>query len=213
MKKAFKTLMGIMALLTVVSSCNKYETYAEQKDKERNAISQMIRDSSMTVISESQFRSQDSTTDVSKNEWVLFESNGVYMQIVRKGCGQQLKNGETATVLCRFTEKNLLTDSLILTNDVRYYAPIVDKMSVTRSSDTYTASFIAGSSLMYSRYGTASVPAGWLVPMSYIRLGRREKEGDEIAKVKLIVPHTQGTQMATTNVYPCYYVITYERGI
>ena len=174
MKKAFKTLMGIIALLTIVSSCNKYETYAEQKDKERNAISQMIRDSSMTVISESQFRSQDSTTDVSKNEWVLFESNGVYMQIVRKGCGQQLKNGETATVLCRFTEKNLLTDSLILTNDVRYYAPIVDKMSVTRSSDTYTASFIAGSSLMYSRYGTASVPAGWLVPMSYIRLGRRE---------------------------------------
>lgn len=213
MKKSYWMLMGLMTMLLFISSCNKYETYAEQKEKERNAISQMVRDSSMTIISESQFKSQDSTTDVSKNEWVYFESTGVYMQIVRKGCGQVLKDGETATVLCRFTEKNILSDKQLLSNNTLYYSSLVEKMSVTRTSDTFTASFIAGASLMYTQYGTASVPTGWLVPLSYIRLGRPQKETDEIAKVKLIVPHTQGTQMASTNVYPSYYIITYERGI
>ena len=68
------------------------------------------------VISEEQFEKQGNTTDVSKNQYVLFASSGVYMQIIDKGTGEPLKKGETATVLCRFTENNLITDTLQLTN-------------------------------------------------------------------------------------------------
>lgn len=197
-------------------SCDDEETYAEQKERERNAINAYIVKSGINVISESQFLAQDSTTNLDNNEFVLFENTGVYMQIVRKGCGAKLKNGETATVLCRFDETNLLTDSLQLSNNNLYWAAIVDKMTVNNTSGTFTAWFDSGSSLMYEAYGSSrsstSVPSGWLVPLTYIKLGRPAKPEDEIAKVNLIVPHTQGHYYASANVYPCLYTITYERG-
>jgi hypothetical protein len=205
-------LLLVLAGIMLIASCSNTETYADQKKKERSAINSFIADSSINVISEKTFFAQDSTTDVSKNQYVLFESSGVYMQIIRKGCGEKLKDGETATVLSRFIEYNILGDSLQLTNDVLYYSSIVDKMTVKNTSGTFTGSFISGSSLMYSAYSSASVPAGWLIPLAYVNLGRPSKEGDEIAKVKLIVPHTEGQYYATQNVYPCYYVLTYERG-
>ena len=64
--------------------------------------------------------------------------------------------------------------------------------------------------LMYHSSST-SVPAGWLVPLNYINVGRPENENDEIAKVRLIVPHSQGTVDASSSVYPCFYEITYVR--
>ena len=66
---------------------------------------------------------------------------------------------------------------------------------------------------MYMAYGSASVPAGWLVPLSYIRLGRLVEEGDELAKVRLIVPHDQGHSYASQGVYACFYELTYQRGL
>jgi hypothetical protein len=63
--------------------------------------------------------------------------------------------------------------------------------------------------MMFSSYG-ASVPSGWLVPFNYINVGRQTNPDDEIAMVKLIVPHTQGQAYASSSVYPCYYVITYQ---
>ena len=122
---------------------------------------------------------------------------------------------ETATVLCRFTEKNILTDSVQLTNDILYYGSIVDKMNVTNNSGTFTASFINGESLMLAQNGSStntSVLSGWLVPLPYINIGRPTSITDEIAKVKLIVPHDMGHSNATSSVYPCFYTITYERG-
>lgn len=211
MKKITYALLVFMAAMFVVS-CDDTETYAEQKERERGAINDYLRVSNITVISESAFKAQNCTTDTSKNEFVLFESSGVYMQIIRKGCGDKIKDGETVRVLCRFTEWNLLTNTLQLSNDVQTFASMVDKMTVGRSSDTYTASFISGESLMASAYGSTSVPSGWLTPMSYINIGRPETDKDEIAKVRLIVPHTQGQAYASSGVYPCLYEITYERG-
>lgn len=193
-------------------SCNDYETYAEQRDRENSAISRFIRDSSITVINESQFAEQGYTTDLDKNEFVLMKSSGVYMQIVRDGCGEKIKNGETTTVLCRFTERNLLTDSIQLTNDILAFASIPEKMSVTNTNGTFSASFDTSSSLMYTFYSSASVPSGWLIPLNYIKVGRQVSPDDEIAKVNLIVPSTQGHQYASSSVYPCYYTITYEKG-
>lgn len=211
MKKTVLALVSV-ALLTVLAACSHYETYAEQKEKENDAIKAYISKNGISVISEDVFRNQNYTTDVERNEYVLINSSGVYMQIVRKGCGKPLEKGETATVLCRFTEWNLFTDALTFSNNTPGNIVYVDKMSVTRTSDSYSASFIANQSLMYSLYG-ATVPAGWLSPFYYINVGRPEKEGDEIAKVRVIVPSAQGTQNATTNVIPYLYEITYERGI
>ncbi len=197
--------------LVIVSSCDDTETYAEQRDRENSAISQFLRDSSITVIDEDQFREQDYTTNLENNEFVLMQNSGVYMQIVREGHGSPIENGETTTVLCRFTERNLLTDSIQLSNEVLAFASIPEKMSVTNTNGTFSASFDQTSSLMYTFYGSTSVPSGWLVPFSYINLSRHTAD-DAIAKVKLIVPSTQGHQYASSGVYPCYYSITYERG-
>jgi len=212
--KKFLFVVVMTAVTAAFYSCNDTETYAEQKEKERAAINQYIADSGVTVISEATFAAQNYTTNLTKNEFVLFDASGVYMQIMRQGCGEKIKDGETTTVLCRFTERNLLlgADSIILTNDILYFSSIVDKMSVTNSSGTFTGSFISGSSVMYSQYGSASVPSGWLIPLPYINVGRPVSEGDEIAKVRLIVPHSQGQSSASQGVYPCLYDITYERG-
>jgi hypothetical protein len=88
-------------------------------------------------------------------------------------------------------------------------------MSVKNTLGTFSASFDPTSSLIYNKYGSSnntSVPEGWLVPLSYINLGRPINEGDEIARVKIIVPHTKGHPYATAGVYPCLYNLTYERG-
>lgn len=211
MRKLALAFMALIAAFTVIS-CDDTETYAEQKDRERAAINRFIADSAINVISETQFAEQGYKTDVSKNQFVLLQNSGVYMQIVREGCGEKIKEGETTTVLCRFTERNILTDSLQLTNDILSFSSIVDKMTVTNTSGTFTASFIKDQSVMAMFYGSTSVPAGWLVPFTYIKVGRQDTADEEIAKVNLIVPHTQGHQYASSGVYPCYYTITYERG-
>lgn len=211
MKKLIYLLFGL-GIMIAAASCSDTETYADQKEAELKAIKKYLSDSSVTVISEEKFFGQDSTTDVSKNEFVLFESSGIYMQIIRKGCGSKIVNGETASVLCRFTEWNLETDSVQLSNNVLSYSSLIEKFIVKNSSGTFEGSFVSGSSVMYSVYGSQAVPGGWLVPLTYINIGRPTKEGDEIAKVKLIVPHTQGQYYASQNVYPCLYEITYQRG-
>lgn len=210
MKKLTYLLLAFVGIMTLLS-CDDSETYAEQKDRERAAIMSYLTQTGAEVINEAKFFMQDSMTDISRNQFVYLSSSGVYMQIIRKGSGEKLKDGEEAKVLCRFTERNLLlgADSILLTNDILYYSSTYDKMSVSNNSGTYTASFMTPS-LMSSTYG-AAVPAGWLAPLPYINLGRQSKDG--IAKVRLIVPHTQGQAYASQSVYPCLYDISYQRGI
>ena len=208
----------VLAILGL-SSCNDGETYQEKRDKEIAAINSYIAEKNVKVISEEQFFAQDSTTDVSKNEFVLFEASGVYMQIVRKGCGEKLRDGETTNVLCRFTEYNLMLggDSISLTNDAAGYAASVDKMTIMNTSGTFSGTFDT-SSRMYMAYGYSagssytSLPSGWLVPFGYIRLGRPVNDGDETAKVRIIVPHKQGHLSASNYVTPYLYELTLERG-
>ena len=145
MKKLIFMALAVMGLAMMVS-CDDDETYADQKERERDAINAYIVKEGINVISEAQFANQGNTTDLEKNEYVLFETTGVYMQIVREGCGEKLKNGETATVLCRFDERNLLTDTLQLSNNNLYWSAIVDKMTVNNTSGTFTAWYDSSSS-------------------------------------------------------------------
>ena len=212
-KLSFLFLILDVALL--LAACSDSETYAEQKKKERKAISSYIRDKGIKVISEATFKAAGETTDTAKNEFVLFESSGVYMQIVRKGCGKKIADGETATVLCRFSEYNLLAnpDTVQLTNNVLRFAFFDDKMTVINNSGTFQGSFIPGFSVMHTAYRSTAVPTGWLATFSYVNIGRPSKADEELAKVKLIVPHDKGTTVATRRVYPTLYVLTFQRGL
>ena len=82
-------------------------------------------------------------------------------------------------------------------------------MNVRRQGNTYTASFTSG--MWLSTYNSEAVPAGLQVPFPYIKVGRPRSADDEIAKVRLIVPHTQGHTIASSYVYPYYYEITFQR--
>ncbi|MBR2292120.1 MAG: DUF4827 domain-containing protein [Prevotella sp.] len=204
-----KFLLIIIAAVAVLASCNDYETYGDLKEKERNAISKFIADSSITVISEDQFVQQGNVTKLERNEFVKLDKSGVYMQIVREGCGEKIKDGDEVNLCCRFKEYNIKSDTLTLENRSDIYSAFVDVMHVTRTSGTFTAYFTTG--MMYIAYSSASVPAGWLVPLSYIKVGRPQSMTDEISKVRLIVPHTQGHATASSNVVPYYYEITFEK--
>ena len=207
-----KILLFMIAAIVVLASCNDYETYGDQKEKERNAINKFIADSSITVISEDVFNQNGYKTDLTRNEFVRLDKSGVYMQIVRQGCGTKLQDGETANLICRCREYNIMKDTLAVETTAFYAAACPDIMRVSCTSGTFTASFTKSISYnMYYCYGSAAVPAGWLVPLTYVNVGVPQSDDDEIAKVRLIVPHSQGHSVATQNVTPYYYELTLQR--
>lgn len=220
--KKFTYLILVLLAVVTYTSCEKYETYGDKKAKERSAINSYISEQNIRVITETEFKAKGETTDTLSNEYVKLDRTGVYMQIVRKGCGSKLEEGKPVTLLCRFLEYDILDDSVLVANNMPFYfynsslgqyidaSQYVDKMSVTRKGTTITASFVSGMMLMFHS-SSSSVPAGWLVPLNYINVGRPENENDEIAKVRLIVPHSQGTADASSSVFPCFYEITYVR--
>lgn len=229
--KRRNTLVAALLALCLaggLQSCRDEETYAEQREKERKAISaflerdvtirssdgsEMIHVGKINTISEDQFYAQDSLTNIDRNEYVVFENTGVYMQIVRKGAGSKLLSGQRKRIICRYTEFNIMRDSIQTTNNTVYWSTNPDIIDVTNTYGTFTASFnttVNGGGAMYSYYGSKAVPAGWLVPFTYINIGRQITENDEIAKVRLIVPHSQGHSDASSNVYPCFYEITFQ---
>ena len=221
MKKLIFPLLVLTAVL-FMASCENYETYGDKKAKEREAIDRYIAKENIKVISEAQFKAQGQTTNVADNEYVRLERSGVYMQIVRQGCGDMLEANKSVNILCRFDEYNILADSLLASNSETFWfynatmstwingSDYVDKINVTRTGTTISASFIEGVMLMLHP-SSSSVPAGWLVPLNYVSIGRPESENDEISLVRLIVPHSQGTADASSSVYPCAYEITYMR--
>lgn len=205
MKKLLYTFVALFAAFNFIS-CDDYETYGEKKETERDAIADFIRDSSIVVITEAQFEQQGETTDVSKNEFVYLGKSGVYMQIVRKGCGKPLEEDKQVNIFCRYSEYNIIDKVYQTRND---YSPrTYDKMTVMRNGSSFTGSFASG--MMLTAYG-ASVPAGWLVPLMYVNVGRQTAPNAEVAMVRLIVPHTKGHSYASSSVYPCFYTISYQR--
>ena len=211
--KTLKFLALTLIAIVALASCSDSETYADMKKKERSAINRYIANQKIKVISEDVFNAQNQTTNVDKNEWVLFGGTGVYMQIVREGCGKKLESGKTEKLLCRFNEYNILeSDSSLQCTNIISYNWLVEKMTVKNTSGTFSGTFDKKSSLMYNTYSSAAVPSGWLVPLTYIKLGIPASATDEIAKVKLIVPHSMGQSNASQKVYPCMYEITYQLG-
>ena len=183
MKQAIYMCLALVLTGWMWQSCDDGETYAEQRERERDAIAaflerdvvirssdgeELIHVGKINTISEGTFYAQDSTTNLERNEYVVFENTGVYMQIVRKGVGDKLRSGQQKRVICRYTEFNILRDSVQTTNNSTYWATNPDIMDVTNNYGTFTASFntsVNGGGAMYAYYGSTAVPAGWLVPL------------------------------------------------
>ena len=226
-QKLYVILLVFSIATCIFQSCSDNDSYAEKREQEKKQIQAFLKRGALVIdrdsgdslifvppvkaITESQFYANDSITDVAKNEYVLFAGSGVYMQIVRKGSGNKLQNGESSTVICRYTEFNIATDSIQTSNNVLTYEGHPDIMTVQNSFGTITGTFASG--VMKSFYGS-SVPTSWLIPLQFINLGRQISTNSDIAKVRLIVPSTQGQSNAALykNIYPCYYEITYQRG-
>ena len=228
--KIYNSLASIL-MLGIVSpifcACEDEDTYAEMRktegaqisnflnygtkvvDKETGDITLEVK-APIKVISETEFYANDTTTNVADNEYVLLSGSGVYMQILREGTGERLQDGESATVICRHLEFNIAGDSIQSTNMESAATEIYpDRMTVQKNYGTITASFSSG--LMSNLYGS-SVPSGWILPLQFIKLGRQSSPEGEVAKVRIIVPSTEGQKDAMNGVYPCFYEITYTKG-
>ncbi|MCD8184407.1 MAG: DUF4827 domain-containing protein [Bacteroides sp.] len=193
MKKLTLFFLSLLALGFGFQACDNTKTYAEMLEEEKDGINAYIRDHNIKVISQKEFYDQDSTTNVDDNEFVQLAS-GVYMQIVDRGSTNRadtVKNNDQ--VLVRFMEYGILQKDTTLSN--LNSTEIVDEFRYTVSSSSIAGLFLQ--EYMYSYYGT-QVPAGWLVPLPYIR---------NYAHVKLIVPSKMGHQNAMQAVYPYYYDI------
>lgn len=199
-----KNIFFYTLLLLFAVACDDTVTYSEMKEKEIKTIKAFIKEKGIRTITYEQFVAQDSTTNVSLNEYV--EIDGVYMQILNNpkdaDDARRIEDGETRNMLIRYYEYNINDGDTISAN--KYYSD-PDEMRVTNTSGTYTATFTSG--IMASVYNSSYVPTGWLIPFSYLWFTRYQSN---LAKVNLIVPHTKGTSNATTYVYPCFYEITFQ---
>lgn len=235
MKKLLLSIIAIAALVTF-AACDHNETYADQRNRELDSINAFLRNENVKVIKEAEFerrfearKAGDKTikltdTDPNNNEYVLFESNGIYMQVIHDGCGNYIAKGKTQNVLCRYTEyclanrAKICDDAITLTNDVPRFAIYTDEMSVKNTSGTFEGSFVdTNHSLLAQTYNSsyygsvsATVPSGWLIPFSWIKIGRLITADDELAHVRLLVPHTYGTTSASASVYACLYDIRFQ---
>ena len=205
MKKLGILLMMVFGLGMAFQSCNNGVTYAEMKEEEREAILRFIELNNIKVIDEDQFAEQDSTTNVAANEYVLFEESGVYMQVIERGNGELLEDGRHE-ILARYVEEQIVDDGTTDTLSLNTVYPYPDEFILTKDKNSMSASFSTGGA-MSEAHSSAYVPSGWLLPLNYLKVGR---EISGRSKIKLILPHSQGTATASGQVFPCYYEITYQ---
>ncbi|HBO07628.1 MULTISPECIES: DUF4827 domain-containing protein [unclassified Bacteroides] len=199
MKKLTLFFLSLLALSLGFQACDDSKTYAEMLEEEKDGINNFIKDRNIKVISQTEFYEQDSTTkskdrgdDV--DEFVQLTS-GVYMQIVDKGSENKADTVKSNDeVLVRFMEYSILDKDTTLSNLAA--AETVDAFRYTVTSSSIAGTFLQG--YMMSYYSSPAVPAGWLVPLTYVR---------DMAHVRLIVPSKMGHQTAMQYVYPYYYDI------
>ena len=199
MKKLTLFFLSLLAFGLSFQACDDGKTYAEMLDEEKDGINDFIKKNDFKIISQSEFYVQDSTRKSKEkgdgvDEFVQLAS-GVYMQIVDKGsenAADTVKNNDE--VLVRFMEYSILDKDTTLSNLNAVETVDAFRYAVTPSSIAGT--FLQGYMMTY--YSSPTVPAGWLVPLTYVR---------DMAHVKLIVPSKMGHQTAMQYVYPYFYDI------
>ena len=201
-RSALLLFFAVSAMVLV--SCDDEVSYSDMKDREGRAINNFIKSEGINVISYKTFIENDSVTNCEENEYVRI--GDVYMQIVNNPKGvpgaKKLEPGTSMDLLVTFTEHNIMDDEEVC-NNLSAVEP--DEMNVKNTDGTYEAAFMSG--VMMNLYSSTFVPTGWLTVMPYLYFVRNQSE---LAEVNLIVPHTSGTSIAATYVYPCFYNITFQ---
>lgn len=225
-----KQIFYLLFISCVLQGCNKGITYADQKENEKDDIQSWILKHDYKIISEEQFYKQDSLTN--ENEFVLLKESGVYMNIIQRGKGKRILDDGRYTIISRYLEialsgiENFFVTGDTLSGNMKLknypvfgpenwsllkYMTQPDDYILTIDKNTYKASFKENSMMAYV-YKTASVPSGWLIPLRFLKPANSipTLPSEDIARVKLIVPHSQGSAQAMKYVYPCLYEITYQ---
>ena len=96
-------------------------------------------------------------------------------------------------LFCKFTISILDKDTALSNLSA---VETVDAFRYTVTSSSIAGTFLQGYMMTY--YSSPAVPAGWLVPLTYVR---------DMAHVRLIIPSKMGHQTAMQYVYPYYYDI------
>ncbi|KAA6328246.1 hypothetical protein EZS27_022837 [termite gut metagenome] len=203
MKKPILLLFASLFAGILFDACDNTKTYAEMLEDEKNAIQAFVRENKIRTISQEDFEKDTITHVAIKNEYVIFP-NGVYMQIVDRGSGRPAENRDK--ILVRFIEYDIMGKDTTLVSNVlnpyEEYNLYPDAFYYTKTSTISYGQFISNDPAgigfnMVSYYGT-SVPAGWLLPLQYVKDG---------AHVKLIVPSKMGHTVAQEYVTPYFYDI------
>ena len=130
------------------------------------------------------------------------------MQVIERGNGELLEDGRHE-ILVRYVEEQIVEDGTVDTlslNTISNLYAYPDEFILTKEKNSMSASF-STSGAMSGAHSSAYVPSGWLLPLNYLKVGR---EISGRSKIKLILPHSQGTATASSQVFPCYYEITYQ---
>lgn len=223
-------LIFFSLLCFIFESCDNGITYAEKKEKEKDAIQSWLTKHDYKIISEEQFLKQDTTTN--RDEFVFLKKDGIYMNIIKRGKGKSILKDRRYTMVSRYIEIALseVKDSFsagdtlsgnmnlksfpVLGNpdwSLDQYMVNPDYYMLTVERGTYQANFKDISMMAYV-YGNSSVPSGWMIPLKYLKPARTLPvlPSEDIARVRIIVPHDLGTIKASQYVYPCLYEITYS---
>lgn len=202
MKKLLLFFISLLAVGSFFQACEDSKTYAEMLDEEKDAVNAFIKKHGITIISESEFNAKGYTTDIAKNEYVVFTGNGVYMQIVDKGVAEDtIRNNDIVAV--RFVETDIKEDDTTCFNVVlpgfENRPDLYTYPDVFRYVDNgYTVAGVFTEGSMYAKYTTTDVPPGWLLALKYVT---------NYAHVRMIIPSKMGHQTASQYVNPYFYDI------
>ena len=200
-------LLAVVLVGQAFTACRHTKTYAEKKEDERKAINRFIDKHNITVISEDDYCANDTVTDTLKNEFVLFEGSGIYMQVINRGGGKLMKDGRHE-IIFRFNMSRIYENGIdSIWNTNLYGTPDPDVMIVTKSGTTFSGTLSQGE--LMRAWGEATAPTGIIFPFKYLKVGRLMGER---GKVRLIVPHSESFMQIKRYVYPCYFEITYQLG-
>lgn len=182
--------ISLAALLLAGVSCNDTKTYAEYLSSEKEAVKNLIKDSSIVVLS--QFPSDGK---FKSNEFYKDENSGVYFNVIDRGDVTLDKDG------------NLDEASKVSAGEkvyVRYNGLTYFKSDTTRYNNMDAVSnpfpdeftyYTTANTLNMSSYYSSTTP-GWTIPLKYV---------GHNGKVKMIIPFIYGSSSyAQSNYEPTY---------
>ncbi len=187
MKKITGFVMLMCAALSV-SSCDDTKSYTERLEAEKDAIERLMEQEGIVVL-------DDYPADgvFRENEFVKLE-NDVYLNVIDSGNGNRIGEGVRQNVICRFTARIFMSDTVTIDGFASNYLPVTmqctpyyeyNMMQTTAVQDGSASSGLE----MYVSEGLAS---------GLYHVG-------DSAEVKLIVPFKISSTMLRQMYEPVYF--------